>query len=100
MDYLAVMSYQRQIAEELGWSDEKTYRELRSMAQHAVRSVGIPERVLMKVQGIDWTSGRRVPIADLERSVDAVMCDSRISVAVVPGHGTLPSRRLLGGPYR
>ncbi|MCL4874973.1 tetratricopeptide repeat protein [bacterium] len=95
-DYFSIMAYHRQMGEEL----EKTEGEIREMitkmAEDAVRTVGEPARVLIKLQTIDWRTGS--PISDsevVELIRDMKMKD--VSLAVVPYRGDFPFSELSGG---
>ncbi|MBW7956891.1 MAG: tetratricopeptide repeat protein [Deltaproteobacteria bacterium] len=95
-DYFSIMAYHRQMGEEL----EKTEGEIREMiakmAEDAIKTVGDPARVLMKLQTVDWKTGG--PISDSE-VVELIrdMKGKDVSLAVVPYRGDFPFRELSSG---
>lgn len=82
-DYFSIMAYHRQMEEELN-ADSKSVREIISkMAREASLTVGEPQRVLMKIQTIDWRTGQALSdeeVVGLIRSIKG----SAVSLAVVP----------------
>jgi len=96
-DYFSIMAYHRQMGEEL----EKSAPEIRDMIVKMVgdasRAVGDPARVLIKVQTVDWRTGK--PLADQEvvDLIREIKGARGVSLAVVPYRGGFPFGELSGG---
>lgn len=96
-DYYSIMAYHRQMSKELGKSAETVNSMIGDMARNASRVVGEPEKVLIKVQTIDWNTG--VPLSDSEVAsiIRSVKRASPVSLAVVPYRSDFPFHVLATG---
>ncbi len=83
-DYYSVMAYHRQIKKELGFSDEKTYNMLNNMTDAVVNMVGEPEKILMKVQVMDWDTRTAIPDDEIERTADFIKSSRKVNISFVP----------------
>jgi biofilm PGA synthesis lipoprotein PgaB len=93
-DYYAIMAYHQQMQGELKKEQYEIYSLIERMTAEAVRLVGEPHRVLMKLQTIDWDtsmplSGREV--INLARKIQEA---GNISLAVVPYRKDFPFEEL------
>lgn len=84
-DYVALMTYQHQMMEELGANRSEVETLIKNITENAIREMGDPKRVIMKIQTINW--GNREPIPEEEinatyRSIDSV--SPEVGVAFVP----------------
>jgi biofilm PGA synthesis lipoprotein PgaB len=66
--WLAIMGYHRQVADELGLDDDGLSAALQRMAARLAEVPGARERVLVKLQAIDWRTREPVPPAELARA--------------------------------
>lgn len=92
-DYFSIMAYHRQMGEELEKSGGEIRDMIMKMAEDAVRTVGDPARVLMKLQTVDWRTGGALS----DEEVVELIRDMRskdVSVAIVPYRGDFPFREL------
>lgn len=96
-DYYSIMAYHRQMGQELNKDSGQIREMIARMVEDAAATIGEPERVLMKVQTIDWKTGE--PLDDDE--VAALIRDIKgvrdVSLAVVPYRGGFPFNALTGG---
>jgi len=92
-DYFSIMAYHRQMGEELDKTEGEIRDMITKMAEDAVKTVGEPARVLIKLQTIDWRTGG--PLSDSE-VVELIrdMKGKDVSLAVVPYRGDFPFREL------
>lgn len=89
-DYFSLMSYHRQIGRELSLSGEESLGVLSSMSRRAVRAVGRPEKVIMKVQALDWDTDEILPREELDRALEAVAPRGGVSLAFVRSRADPP----------
>jgi biofilm PGA synthesis lipoprotein PgaB len=82
-DYFSLMSYHRQIGKELSLSGDEALRVLTSMSRRAVSEVGRPERVIMKIQSLDWDTHQLLPGDELDRALSAASPVEGVSLAFV-----------------
>ena len=54
------------------------------VAQKAVKSMGDPSRVLMKVQIFDWKSNEVIPKKEMEKILAGILNHGEVSLAFVP----------------
>lgn len=83
VDYFALMAYHRQISRELAIPLEKSLGLLRQMASSGALGAGGRERVLLKVQTLDWATGEEVPPEELERAIRAALSGGALNLALV-----------------
>ncbi len=83
VDYFALMAYHRQISRELAIPLEESLGLLRQMASSGALGVRGRERILLKVQTLDWATGEEVPPEELERAVRAALSGGALNLALV-----------------
>lgn len=64
-DYVAVMAYQDQIMKELGVSLDEAGDLIKENTNKAVEAMGSPERVIMKIQTIDWDTSKELSLKQI-----------------------------------
>jgi len=89
-DYFSLMSYHRQIGKELSLSGDEALDVLTTMSRRAVREVGRPERVIMKVQSLDWDTHQLLPGEELDRALEAAAPMDSVSLAFVRSRSDPP----------
>jgi hypothetical protein len=67
------------------------------MVADASRAVGEPRRVLMKVQTIDWKTGKPLENDEVVELIREIKGVRDVSLAVVPYRGGFPFNALSGG---
>lgn len=95
-DYYSIMAYHRQMGTELKRDPEEIRDIIERMVVDASASVG-PEKVLIKVQTIDWSSGEALPDDEVAGILKSVRAKESVSLAVVPYRKDLPLKELAGG---
>jgi len=83
-DYYAIMAYHRQTMRELNMDEKKAMALMAEVAEKAVRSVKDPNRVLMKVQILDWKGYEVIPQKEVEEILDGMLNHGEVSLAFVP----------------
>lgn len=84
-DYIAVMAYQDQIMKELGISLDEAGNLIQENTNKAVEVMGSPERVIMKIQTIDWKTRKDLSLKQIRFIYQKVWFVSPdIGVAIVP----------------
>jgi biofilm PGA synthesis lipoprotein PgaB len=89
-DYYSLMSYHRQIGKELSLSGEEALGVLSTMSRRAVRAVGRPEKIIMKIQALDWDTQQIIPREELDRALEAAAPVEGISLAFVRSRSDPP----------
>jgi biofilm PGA synthesis lipoprotein PgaB len=89
-DYFSLMSYHRQIGKELSLSGEEAIDVLSTMSRRAVSEVGRPERVIMKIQSLDWDTHQLIPGEELDRALEAAAPVGGVSLAFVRSRSDPP----------
>jgi biofilm PGA synthesis lipoprotein PgaB len=89
-DYYSLMSYHRQIGKELSLSEEEALGVLSTMSRRAVRAVGHPEKIIMKIQALDWDTRQIIPREELDRALEAAAPVEGISLAFVRSRSDPP----------
>ena len=96
-DYYAIMAYHRQIQEELGLNREETLEVLSKIADYARKGIDSPEKVLIKIQILDWKTREWISAGEVEEILKG-MKEKGVSIALSPYKG-YPSFRKTGiGP--
>ena len=94
-DYYAIMAYQKQISDELRKDMNEVEELILKMTDRAKRIIGVPRKILIKLQTIDWKTGR--PLAEREIIELAKKVKKMgVSVAVVPYRYDFPYGELSG----
>jgi hypothetical protein len=83
-DYYALMAYHRQTMKELNMEEKKAIELMAEVAERAVRLVGDPSKVLMKIQILDWGNDEVVPQKEIEEILAGVLNHGAVSLAFVP----------------
>lgn len=90
VDYLAVMAYHRQIMEELHISYGETLDLVTRMTRDAILMAGGPDRVLIKIQALDWNTELPLPAGELRQFLDAVLAGGSPGLVYVRGRNPPP----------
>ncbi|MDH5405880.1 MAG: poly-beta-1,6-N-acetyl-D-glucosamine N-deacetylase PgaB, partial [Candidatus Aminicenantes bacterium] len=84
-DYLFIMSYHRQMKRELSLSLSQTYSLLTDiMMKRLSESPSQGDKVVMKLQMRDWTTGEPIPFAELNDILQIFLRNSKVGIALVP----------------
>jgi hypothetical protein len=83
-DYYAVMAYHRQAMKDRNIEAKEAIDLMAEVAQKAVKSVGDPSRVLMKVQILDWKSYEVLPQKEVEEILAGILNHGEVSLAFFP----------------
>ncbi|TKJ31709.1 hypothetical protein CEE39_06980 [bacterium (candidate division B38) B3_B38] len=83
-DYLFIMSYHRQMKRELSLSLSQTYSLLTDMMERLSKSPSQGDKVVMKLQMRDWTTGEPIPFAELNDVLQIFLRNSKVGIAFVP----------------
>jgi len=89
-DYYSVMAYHRQMEEELGRSPEAVKGMIEGMIMEAKKVVREPDRVLIKLQTVDWKTGGRLPDGEVLGLLSGLKGLDDVSLALVPYRRDLP----------
>ncbi len=95
-DYYSIMAYQKQMEEELGKSPGDVRAMIGRMVTDASGMVKDPGSVLIKLQTIDWQTGRPLANRDVVSLLRKVKGMGDVSLAVVPYRGDFPFYELGG----
>jgi len=89
-DYVALMTYQRQMMDELGIGKNEVEVLIKTITENAVRGTGDPKKVIMKIQTINWENREPIPEEEIDRMYRAINSVSReVGVAFVPWEGNV-----------
>ncbi|MBS3907412.1 MAG: hypothetical protein KGZ49_10300 [Syntrophaceae bacterium] len=100
-DYYAVMAYHRQAMKGRNIELKESIDLMAEAAQKAVKAVGDPSRVLMKIWILDWKSNEAVgfdlaPLKEIEEVLGKVLEQGEVSLAFVPYTHQFPLHQLKG----
>jgi biofilm PGA synthesis lipoprotein PgaB len=100
-DYYAIMAYHRQAMKGRNIGLKESIDLMAEAAQKAVKSVGDPFRVLMKIWILDWKSNEAVgyelaPQKEIEEILERVLDQGEVSLAFVPYTHQFPLHQLKG----
>jgi biofilm PGA synthesis lipoprotein PgaB len=99
-DYYSIMAYHRQMQDELNKKPIVIKGFIEKMVEDAVRTVGEPGRVLIKLQTIDWNTGQGLPDSEVVDLIREIRSIKNVSLAVVPYREDFPFHELgRGGGY-
>ncbi|MCC6502179.1 MAG: tetratricopeptide repeat protein [Deltaproteobacteria bacterium] len=96
-DYYSIMAYHRQMGQELEKDGTAIKEMIAKMVEDASNAVGDPSRVLMKVQTIDWKTGKPLENDEVVELIREIKGVRDVSLAVVPYRGGFPFSALSGG---
>ncbi len=83
-DYFAIMAYHRQMSKELGKSDDEIKKIISNMVVEANDIVGDENKLLFKVQTIDWETGDRISYREVRDVIEVIKSAGNVSLALVP----------------
>jgi biofilm PGA synthesis lipoprotein PgaB len=83
-DYYAIMAYHRQTMKELNMEEKKVFDLMAEVSQKAIKLVGDPSKVLMKVQILDWKDYEVIPKKEVEEILSRILEQGEVSLAFVP----------------
>ncbi len=89
-DYYSIMAYHRQMERELNKPPGYVMSMIEKMVGDAVRTVGEPEKVLVKFQTVDWRTGRPLPDYEMAGLAKGIVLPDGVSLALVPYRAGLP----------
>ncbi len=95
-DYYAIMAYHRQTIKELNMEEGKTIDLMADVAEKAIRTIGNPAKVLMKVQILDWKGYEVIPKREVEQILTKILERGDVSLAFVPYIDQFPLSSLKG----
>ena len=89
-DYYSIMAYHRQMSAELDKDPAAIRAMIGRMVTDASTAVSDPGSVLIKLQTIDWTTGKALSDSEVVGLLKQVKSTGAVSVAVVPYRGDFP----------
>lgn len=89
-DYYAVMAYHRQMSEELEQDIMQTKFMIEEITSNAVNIVGEPQKVLIKLQTIDWKTSMPISNREIYDILERVGKIKGISMAIFPYRVDIP----------
>jgi tetratricopeptide (TPR) repeat protein len=89
-DYYAVMAYHRQTMMEQNLDERKAMDLMAEVAWRAIRLVGDPHKVLMKVQTFDWNNREVIPEGEVRGVLAAILDQGPVSLAFAPAIDQFP----------
>jgi len=89
-DYYSIMAYHRQMSTELDKDPEAIRAMIGRMVTGAAAAVPDPGSVLIKLQTIDWATGKALSDSEVVGLLRQVKSTGAVSVAVVPYRGDFP----------
>jgi len=100
-DYYAIMAYHRQAMKDRNIEVKEAIGLMADVAQKAVKTVGDPSKVMMKVWILDWKSNEAVgyelaPRKEIEEILTAILARGEVSLAFVPYIDQFPFYSLKG----
>ncbi len=95
-DYYAVMAYHRQAMKGRNIEVKEAMGLMAEVAQKAVKSVGDPSRVLMKVQILDWKNYEVLSQKEVEEVLAGILNHGEVSLAFFPYLDQFPLHSLKG----
>jgi biofilm PGA synthesis lipoprotein PgaB len=100
-DYYAIMAYHRQAMKGRGIGLKESMDLMAEAAEKAIKSVGDPSRVLMKIWILDWKSNEAVgyelaPQKEIEEVLGRILGQGEVSLAFVPYIHPFPLHQLKG----
>jgi hypothetical protein len=95
-DYYALMAYHRQAMKESNMEERKAIGLMAEVAGNAIKWVGDPAQVLMKIQIFDWKSSEVLPQKEVEDVVTGILSHGEVSLAFAPYMNQFPLQALKG----
>lgn len=94
-DYYAIMAYHLQISEELGLKGNSLYSTLAQLVDNALKKVGEPEKLMIKLQIADWKSKKSVSHNEINRILHIINERANTSLAFVPYYGRFDFNKII-----
>jgi hypothetical protein len=95
-DYYAIMAYHRQAMKDRNIGAKEAIDLMGEVAQKAVKSVGDPSKVLMKIQILDWKSYEVLPLKEAEEILAGILNQGEVSLAFFPYIEQFPFHSIKG----
>ncbi|MFV1951675.1 MAG: poly-beta-1,6-N-acetyl-D-glucosamine N-deacetylase PgaB [Nitrospinota bacterium] len=89
-DYYSLMAYHRQIKKELQLSNKELYIFLKDMTTKMIDLIDNPNKILMKVQVVDWDTNIPIPHREIDKVFESITSQGRVSLAFTPVTKYLP----------
>ncbi len=93
-DYYAIMAYHRQAMKDLNMELKEAMDLMAEVAKKAVKSLGDPAKVLMKVQILDWKNNQIVPQKEMQEILAGILNQGEVSLAFFPYSDQFPLHSL------
>ncbi len=93
-DYYSIMAYHRQMEEELNKDPEEIRDLIERMVKEVSRIVDKPQKVLIKLQTIDWKTGMPLSNTDVVTLLRRIRELEEVSIAIVPYRANFPFHEL------
>jgi hypothetical protein len=90
------MAYHRQAMKDRNIELKEAMDLMAEVAKKAVRSLGGPAKVLMKVQILDWKNNQIVPQKEMGEILDRILNQGEVSLAFFPYSDQFPLQSLMG----
>ena len=81
---------------ELNLDPQKAIGLMTEVAQKAIRSVGDPSRVMMKVQTLDWKNQEVLPVKEIDDILTGILNHGNLSLVFVPYIDQFPFQQFKG----
>lgn len=83
-DYFSMMSYQNQIKRELNLTEAQSVEAVMTLSRNMMREIGSSSKVIMKIQTIDWQTGRMLSPVSVNSLISDIKGIADFSIALVP----------------
>ena len=93
-DLYAFMAYHRQIQDELDMTYGDVIKFVATMTREAKKKINPSDKVLMKVQIVDWDTSVVLPPEEIDEVVEGILQEGGISIALVPYAGQQHLKKL------
>jgi biofilm PGA synthesis lipoprotein PgaB len=90
IDYYAVMAYHRQIMREKNLNLDAVFEMISNITRKGLAAIGKGDKLLMKVQTIDWDTRETVPSDELRKVFEAIKRGGDVSLAYVQNGNSIP----------
>ncbi|MFO8057481.1 MAG: poly-beta-1,6-N-acetyl-D-glucosamine N-deacetylase PgaB [bacterium] len=88
LDFYALMLYHRQMRKELSLSRQSVFDLIDNSVDKLSKKVDKPQRIWVKLQTVDWSTGARVPAAELSELAGKVI-HNKVGLVLVPAPRSL-----------
>jgi uncharacterized lipoprotein YddW (UPF0748 family) len=93
-DYYAIMAYHRQAMKDRNMEFKEAIDLMAGVAKKAVKLLGDPSKVLMKIQILDWKNNEIVPQKEMEEILAGILNQGEVSLAFFPYSDQFPLHSL------